>query len=218
MARLIAKHIIKTKLYLHSGLHIGDSKEKVEIGGIDSPVIRRKDNNQPYIPGSSLKGKIRCLLEQSQGITDVGKDEKINKVFGCISNSGATMPSRLIFRDAYLSVDSAKKLWDSSYTDMHFTEAKSETSIDRVNGNAKKGSLRTQERIPAGVEFDIEIVVNEWEDDPGARDAIAMLTKGIKLVNLDFLGGGGSRGSGHVEIYLQAEKGYSLVSKKIENL
>lgn len=205
MAQLKGKIKIKTTLNLKSGLHIGDSKEKVEIGGIDSPVIRRKDNNQPYIPGSSLKGKIRSLLEQSKGVAKIGTDAEINRVFGSIGGANESNPSRLIFRDAYLTEESAKLLEISEYTDMPFTEAKSETAIDRIQGKAQNGSLRTQERVPAGVSFDIEIVVNEWDDDPSAKKALEMLKKGIKMLNLDYLGGGGSRGSGHIEIALTGD-------------
>jgi CRISPR-associated protein Csm3 len=68
MNRLTTKIIINTEIELLTGLRIGDSKETLDIGGVDSPVVRRKDNNQPYIPGSSIKGKIRCLLEQIRGL------------------------------------------------------------------------------------------------------------------------------------------------------
>ena len=72
---------IKSKLKLETGLHIGASDDTMKIGGIDSPVIKRKifankENgevgfgedykrpiDEPYIAGSSLKGKIRSLLE-----------------------------------------------------------------------------------------------------------------------------------------------------------
>ena len=65
--KLYKKLIIRGTLKCLTGLHIGASKETAEIGGVDLPVVRRKDNNEPFIPGSSLKGKIRCLLEQVTG-------------------------------------------------------------------------------------------------------------------------------------------------------
>ena len=68
MKQLIKKIKIQTSITLVTGLHIGGSSENVEIGGIDSPVIKLGTReNQPYIPGSSLKGKMRCLLEQAAG-------------------------------------------------------------------------------------------------------------------------------------------------------
>lgn len=88
MNKLIKKIVINADLTLLTGLHIGDSKESTEIGGVDSPVVRRKDNFQPYIPGSSLKGKMRCLLEQTTGwFQDFKKDDKIISLFfGCSDN------------------------------------------------------------------------------------------------------------------------------------
>jgi CRISPR-associated protein Csm3 len=200
--KLIFKYKISTILTLLSGLHIGDSKENVEIGGVDSPVIRRKDNQQPYIPGSSLKGKIRCLLEQIAGASSVGDDEAINNVFG-IAKDKVTIPSKLIFRDAYLTMDSVNLLKNSPNTDMPFTEVKFENTIDRIKGKAD--NPRQQERIPAGAKFRLEFVVNGWggneEDAKGsAENSIQLLKKGLHALENDFLGGSGSRGYGHVEI------------------
>ena len=77
--KLIEKIKYTASLTCITGLHIGNSNETAEIGGVDIPVVRRKDNNQPYIPGSSLKGKIRSLLEQSKGASEVGGNSEINK-------------------------------------------------------------------------------------------------------------------------------------------
>ena len=83
MGKLIKKIKINTTLTLLTGLHIGGSSENVEIGGIDNAVIKlATKNNQPYIPGSSLKGKMRCLLEQVAGAAEVGGDKIINNLFG----------------------------------------------------------------------------------------------------------------------------------------
>ena len=61
------KYLIQGKLICETGLHIGGSTEGVEIGGVDNPVIKDPLTEQPYIPGSSLKGKLRHLLEWAQG-------------------------------------------------------------------------------------------------------------------------------------------------------
>ena len=57
------KYIITGKIICETGLHIGGTQEGVEIGGVDLIVIRDPRTNWPYIPGSSLKGKVRHLLE-----------------------------------------------------------------------------------------------------------------------------------------------------------
>lgn len=226
MIKLTKKTIIRTHLELLSGLHIGDSKETTEIGGIDLPVVRRKDNREPYIPGSSIKGKIRCLLEQIEGVTKVGDSEKVNKVFG-IAEKDNTLTSRVIFRDAYfakedkdyqngmgnLNVNVYNMLKEGEYTDMPFTEMKVENTIDRVLGKAKDGGIRNIERIPAGAKFNIEIVINEYEGENNG--SYKMLIEGLKALNNDYLGGSGSRGYGNVKVDLPGEESTSWKEETI---
>jgi CRISPR-associated protein Csm3 len=195
MEKLVKKILVSTKLTVVTGLHIGGSKDSVEIGGIDNPVIKvatREPKNQPYIPGSSLKGKMRCLLEQVNGATAVGKSEIVNNLFGYASNN---QPSKLIVRDAYLTADSVEKLVAASL-DMPYTENKYENTIDRVKGKAEHP--RQSERVPAGAEFDVEMVINVWDND-SADELKQLLKQGIALIENDYLGGSGSRGYGQVK-------------------
>lgn len=209
--KLKKKIIIKGTLTLLSGLHIGDSKENVEIGGVDSPIIRRKDNNQPYIPGSSLKGKLRSLLEtalgeglNSKGETSFDYDnyatsngKVLARLFGSAGNNGT--PSRILVRDASLSKASARKLEDSEFTDMPYSEVKFENVINRLTGTAEHP--RQIERVPAGAEFDIEFVINVMEDSDEGK-LVSLLHSGIALLEHDYLGGSGTRGYGQVKINL----------------
>ncbi|MFG6105551.1 type III-A CRISPR-associated RAMP protein Csm3 [Leptolyngbyaceae cyanobacterium CCMR0082] len=61
---LLGKLRIVSTLTAETGLHIGGSGESLDIGGIDKPVIRDPMTQQPYLPGSSLKGKLRSTLER----------------------------------------------------------------------------------------------------------------------------------------------------------
>lgn len=194
MKQLKKKIKINTSITLITGLHIGGSGDNVEIGGIDNPVIKlgTKDN-QPYIPGSSLKGKIRCLLEQIEGSAKVGGNNKINNLFGY---SQTNQPSKLIVRDAMMTPDSAEKLRNCENLDMPYTEGKWENVIDRVKGTAEHP--RQTERIPAGVSFDVEFVINVWDDDKD-DDMLNLLQKGINALENDYLGGSGSRGYGQIK-------------------
>lgn len=193
MEKLVKKILVSTKLTVVTGLHIGGSKDSVEIGGIDNPVIKvATRKNQPYIPGSSLKGKMRCLLEQVNGATAVGKSEIVNNLFGYASNN---QPSKLIVRDAYLTADSVEKLVTASL-DMPYTENKYENTIDRVKGKAEHP--RQSERVPAGAEFEVEMVINVWDND-SADELKQLLKQGIALIENDYLGGSGSRGYGQVK-------------------
>lgn len=192
MRQLIKKIKIETKLYLITGLHIGGSSDNVEIGGIDNPVIKiATKDNQPYIPGSSLKGKMRCLLEQINGSTEVGGCEEVNKLFGSLDS-----PSKIIFRDAYLDKASEERLITCDNLDMPYTEAKYENVINRVKGVAEHP--RQSERIPAGVSFDVEIIINIWDDDDESHQ-INLLEKGINALENDYLGGNGTRGYGQIK-------------------
>lgn len=194
MNQLNKKIKINTTLELLTGLHIGGSGDNVEIGGIDNPVIKLATrDNQPYIPGSSLKGKMRCLLEQIAGSAKVGGNDKINNLFGF---SQTNQPSKLIVRDAMLTDTSAKRLRDCENLDMPYTEGKWENVIDRVKGTAE--DPRQTERIPAGVSFDVEFVINVWGDDK-AEDLVNLLKKGINALENDYLGGSGSRGYGQIK-------------------
>jgi|AntRauTorckE5430_2_1112549.scaffolds.fasta_scaffold00369_9 CRISPR-associated protein Csm3 len=200
MSKSLNKKIAFTgTLTLLSGLHIGNSNDVVEIGGIDRTLVRRPDNGQPYIPGSSLKGKMRSLLEQTRGAGNVGDSNQINGLFGIASfgKDKMTIASRLIVRDAYLSEASATALRDSPHTDFPYTEVKFENSIDRIKGMA--GNPRKTERVPVGSVFNVSFVLNVWSDESEA-DHVNLLQEGIRLLEADYLGGSGSRGYGQVKL------------------
>ena len=200
MKQLVKKIKINTSITLITGLHIGGNSENVEIGGIDNPVIKLASKGEvPYIPGSSLKGKMRCLLEQAAGASKVGLDEKVNNLFGITeskANNTSNQPSKIIVRDAMLSDDSKKMLLDCDNLDMPYTENKFENTIDRVKGIAQHP--RQTERVPAGAVFNAEFILNIWDDDK-EEELIALFEKGIHLLENDYLGGSGSRGYGQIK-------------------
>ncbi len=201
MKQLVKKIKIEYTITLLTGLHIGGGSENVEIGGIDLPVIKLglKDN-QPYIPGSSLKGKMRCLLEQAAGAIEVGLDAEVNKLFGITEDKKkgtSNKPSKLIVRDAMLAEDSRKALLACEDLYMPYTESKWENTIKRVEGVAEHP--RQIERVPAGAVFNAEFVINVWYgDDESALKAL--FEKGLRLLENDYLGGSGSRGYGQVKL------------------
>ena len=200
MKQLVKKIKINTSITLITGLHIGGNSENVEIGGIDNPVVKLASKGDvPYIPGSSLKGKMRCLLEQAAGAPKVGLDAKVNNLFGITeskANNTENQPSKIIVRDAMLSDDSKKMLLDCDNLDMPFTENKFENVIDRVKGIAQHP--RQTERVPAGAEFNAEFIINVWDDDD-EQELVALFEKGIRLLENDYLGGSGSRGYGQIK-------------------
>lgn len=198
------KTIKKIELEILTGLHIGAGNDVVQIGGVDSAVIKDPVNSLPYIPGSSLKGKIRCLLETEGGYSVI--DDTINDYFGPTSdyletkkndNSYIQKPTRLIFRDLKLDESDMQKFLSGEIT----TEFKTEIVIDRQKGTAKDGGLRTIERVPPTVKFKGEVLIRYFDDE--LDNIIAVLSKGIELLNNDYLGGSGSRGYGAVKVTLK---------------
>lgn len=225
MNKLVKKIKINTNIELITGLHIGGSSDNVEIGGIDNPVIKiATKDNQPYIPGSSLKGKMRCLLEQIAGTVEVGGNNDVNKLFGVTEKKKngevvrTGLPSKLIVRDAMLQEESVRKLHNCDNLDMPYTEGKWENVIDRVKGTAEHP--RQTERIPAGVSFDVEFIINVWDNDD-EQALIALLEKGINALENDYLGGSGSRGYGQIKFgrpmkYSYADENTEWKMKNIE--
>ena len=205
MEKLIKKIILKYEIEILTGIHVGGSKDSVEIGGIDNPVIKcSTKDSQPYIPGSSLKGKIRCLLEQIDG-HDLGKSQIVNDLFGFAEKK---MPSKIIVRDAFLKEGEAERLKKCENLDMPYTENKFENTIDRYKGMAT--NPRQTERVPAGTFFDLEIVINVWDNDADGKKSITLLEKGIKALENDYLGGSGSRGYGQVKLHKLPENTISF--------
>jgi CRISPR-associated protein Csm3 len=200
MEKLVKKIKIQTSITLVTGLHIGGSSDNVEIGGIDNPVIKLATRgDEPYIPGSSLKGKMRCLLEQTAGAPKVGMDQKVNNLFGITESrtlNTDNKPSKLIVRDAILSKESKEALLACDNLDMPYTENKWENVIDRTKGVAEHP--RQSERVPAGAVFNAEFVLNIWDDD-NEQELMALFEKGIRLLENDYLGGSGSRGYGQIK-------------------
>lgn len=210
MKQLVKKIKINTSITLITGLHIGGNSENIEIGGIDNSVVKLASKGDvPYIPGSSLKGKMRCLLEQAAGAPKVGLDAKVNNLFGITENKAnntSNQPSKIIVRDAMLSDDSKKMLLDCDNLDMPYTENKIENTIDRVQGATIKGGIRQTERVPAGAVFNAEFIINIWDDDT-EEELMALFEKGIHLLENDYLGGSGSRGYGQIKFgeFVKAE-------------
>ena len=190
-----------------TGLHIGGGDDTMRIGGIDNPVIKDVNTNEPYIPGSSLKGKMRSLLEWHFGLVGVSNGDPFSseylknikfqnneedtknakvllKVFG--DKSGESGITRASFGDCKLTEDSKK---------LETSEAKYENVIDRQKGTAK--NPRQTERVPAGVKFKYDIRIKVLDDD-NEEDFKNIIKQGLILIENDYLGGNGSRGYGRV--------------------
>ncbi len=196
--------VLDYKLVLASGLHIGGGNDQFDIGGADSTVIKNPLTNEPYIPGSSLKGKLRQLLTLKYGELDGTKfklpDPVLRSIFEPVgeedARKGELQCSRAIFRDARLTKESAEKL--QKYLGIEvFTELKAENSIDPLK--SKAANPRFIERVPAGAEFTGQIVLQVFEGD-NEKNMINYLLEAFRMLEMSYLGGSGTRGYGRIEI------------------
>jgi CRISPR-associated protein Csm3 len=220
--KLIGKLILEGEMHCETGLHVGVGKGSLEIGGADNPVVKDA-HGRPYVPGSTLRGRIRALLEQATGMavpselvfiskrkgqevrihqSDRPDDEicilfgrspgRMEKVGGGDIDSNHATPARLSVFDAPLVPESITASMRETLDD-ELTEVKSENAIDRITSQANP---RTLERVPAGAKFTIRMVLDMMCPEDAAL--APLVVQGLRFLEDDALGGGGSRGSGRV--------------------
>lgn len=203
------------QIELLSGLHIGSGNTEIHIGGTDNPVITNPITQQPYIPGSSIKGKMRSLLEWQLGVvgqtdghplsfkhlnklegTLLDKAKALIKLFGGAPDGDIDQkllheigPSRLAFWDCSLDPEWVKTMDDKN---LMLTEVKMENTIDRIKGTAEHP--RNTERVPATARFDFNLTIRIHDHE----DLTDTLLVGLKLLEYTGLGGSGSRGYGKI--------------------
>lgn len=217
------KLILEADLHCETGLHIGAGKGSLEIGGADNPVVKDAFG-RPYVPGSSLRGRLRSLLEQASGLTpsemvyvskrkgqevrihqsDRADDEicilfgrspgRMERMQGDAFEASTATPARLTVYDAPLDMESITAAMRENLDD-ELTEVKSENAVDRITSQANP---RTLERVPAGARFKVRIVMDVLCDDD--KPLAASLASALRMMEDDSLGGGGSRGNGRVKL------------------
>lgn len=204
-------YVLNIKLELLSGLYIGGNDSGFDIGGADSDVIRNPLTNEPYIPGSSLKGKLKSLLKYHIKEVDrtekdiIFKDSNITNIFEPI-DEGNVKITRAIFRDLTLTKESEKELQNILGIGC-FTEIKAENKVNPISG--KSDSPRFIERVPAGAIFEGEIVLNVFDGD-NKEIMMENIKKSLKLLEMNYLGGNGTRGYGRVKVEFDEFKEVNL--------
>jgi len=216
--KLEGRIFIDFEIAAQTGLHIGGSDTGIEIGGVDKTVIRDPLSNRPYIPGSSLRGKMRSLLEKYRGLPQnqrIGRGRihscqrgerseyrecDVCQIFGVPGEIEFGAPTRLVVRDVPMTDNSARALQER--TDLPYTETKTEVSIDRVTSAANPRQI---ERVPAGAVFGrARLVYSVYAGsgcDPRADiRRLGTVVEALQLLEDDYLGGQGSRGYGQVTL------------------
>ncbi len=251
--RLYGRIFLDMDIRAVTGLRIGGSPATLAIGSLDNPVIRNPLNQQPYIPGSSLRGKMRSLWEKSTGATQDFPIRKGNpavyihapqyqnpadyendpvcRIFGVTGDMPVPNPTRLIVHDVFLSDDSVELLETVAQTDQPFTETKWEAAIDRITSAAVP---RQMERVPAGAVFSgARLVYSLYGTRDRSLDEIAWffdVLRMLRLVEDDYLGSAGARGSGRVRFenlllgvratrdYAQVPEGFPIEAVSVQEL
>lgn len=220
---LRGKVVLTGSIECVTGLHIGSSRDNLDIGGLDAPVLRDPLTRAPYIPGSSVKGKLRSLFERRQGMTydrpggqGIYRHEcvdptcRVCRLFGASGEKKEenNLPARLIVRDSLLTEASREQL-GSIDTGLQYTEWKFENALDRITAAANPRQI---ERVPAGAEFTFEMIYNvEAPQAKETEEDLVHLLETMSLLEDDYLGGHGSRGYGKIRFDLS-----QLSSRKVD--
>lgn len=196
MEKLTAKIVITGKMVIKTGLHIGGSKSSLDIGGVDLNIIKTP-KGVPFIPGSSLKGKLRSLLAREEGSQEVRNDSQdIRRIFGDPGDKKERGSiTRLSVRDSFLDVEHFRKIFEIGEMDFDYSEVKWENTIDRKSGTAEHP--RQIERVPAGAQFSFEMIYDVYDND--YQDDVENIIKSMHLLCDDYLGGQGTRGYGKIQ-------------------
>ena len=201
--KLDKRIIISGTIEAVTPLHIGSGKPEVELGEVDMPILR-DPSGQPYIPGSSLKGRVRAEAEKiarKMGM-DVCEPPDVNSMCGskkgrvedfCIccrifgTAGKISLASKVKFRDAY-PLERVESLLE-----------RTGIAIDRKTGAVAKGALYTIEAVPAGTQFGLEIVAENLSDEE-----LKLLKAALRSVEDSALGGSSTRGFGKVKITIES--------------
>jgi len=219
------KYIIKADLRCITGLHIGGTDEGFEIGGMDNPVIKDPITGYPYIPGSSLKGKIRGLLEWTTTHNDKIKENneekeikrtRVENMLKLKEGKWSAQPCNCGVCDVCIvfgaSADTKGQKEPTRLTVRDSFPKKSSIENWEVNLGEKiyteaktenaidrltsEATPRTMERVPADSVFEVEMLFDLYKNDDVQK--LKKVFEGITLLEDSALGGGGSRGSGKV--------------------
>jgi CRISPR-associated protein Csm3 len=215
--KLIGKIIITGNITVKTGLAIGGNKSGIDIGGLDNPVIKTYQGI-PYIPGSSLKGKMRALIARVAGTRNVSDDvskmsdpkneyRHLATIFGFgandANNKEKSGEALLKVRDSYV---------ENSCEKVVLTEEKTENQIDRVTG---KANPRPIERVVHGTIFKMEMCLDVYDENK-SKEYLKLILLAINLLKQDYLGGGGTRGHGRVDIDKIEYQYYEVIKKELE--
>ena len=219
---------LKGTIVLKSGLHIGSGNMEMQIGGTDSPVIKHPHTHEPYIPGSSIKGKVRSLIEMMSGLVPLAREKE--------RNGGGVISLETLRHDTVRNDPSLKKRAENilkifghcgstaekdleitaslgptrvSFADCHLNSDWREMARNKMYPLTEEKSENRIDRIQGTAEHPrfiervpegtkFDFTVSFKEIQKGDEELLDTLLVGLRLLEWDALGGSGSRGYGRI--------------------
>jgi CRISPR-associated protein Csm3 len=194
------KVVLSAEMVALTGIRVGAASSGLDIGGVDQPVLRDPVTNEPYIPGSSIKGKLRSLLTKAHGLpleqlvqrpvevwlhwcTDVAAYRRcpICPTFGQFPSGprgarfGFVTPTRLIARDARLGPE-LQVVEDGVVSRKPWKEVDTDLPYSEVKVEVAldvvtaASNPRQMERVPPGAIFESELLFTVYRSDDGTID------------------------------------------------
>lgn len=224
--QILGKYILEGSIVCRTGLHIGGSTTGLEIGGLDNPVIKDPLTDQPLIPGSSLKGKLRSLTEWYFGLIEAHKKHGGFQAYSCDDLKNDPPESETPEHDRWQKALILARIYGPASDDSKvrsvagptrltvrdsFLTKMSENKLQKILGQGSFTEVKTEnaldrvtseanprpvERVPAGSEFALKLIMDRFDKDDDRL--FQHLFTAMSLLEHSSLGGGGSRGSGQV--------------------
>lgn len=214
---LYGKIFIEGEIKCVTGLHIGASQQ-VNVGPVDAAVVRDPITQEPYLPGSSLRGRLRALFErkmhgqdhQTYKYESMGQDVHLHvcnepdcpicRLFGAVAPADTqeqwNRPSPLKIPD--LPMKDAEAFNKKLRSPLLYTEWKAENALDRVTAHSNPRDI---ERVPKGAKFELSLIY-DVTNPANIKADLENLAGLLCLLEDDALGGHSSRGYGRVKVRL----------------
>jgi CRISPR-associated protein Csm3 len=225
--KFLGKYLLSGRVVCLTGLHIGGSTTGMEIGGVDNPVIKDPLTDEPVIPGSSLRGKLRTLTEWQLGLIEQHSKHKGFQAYACDELKQPCPKAGSSDYEKWRNAFAVARLYGAANDDTKvratagptrltvrdvFLTAASRKDLQKVLGQGTFTEVKTEnsldrvtseanprplERVPAKSEFDLNLILDIYDADD--TGLFKHLFTALSMLEQSSLGGGGSRGSGQVE-------------------
>ncbi|NJO73518.1 MAG: type III-A CRISPR-associated RAMP protein Csm3 [Leptolyngbyaceae cyanobacterium RM1_406_9] len=196
--QLAGKIRIESTLLVETGLHIGGGGETLDIGGLDKPVIRDPLTQQPYLPGSSIKGKLRSILErlhnrslnrEGNGIYRYESDDLVN---GYTDVSTKDKPDQYVWFEGASTCPVSRLFGSTGGSNCWILSSGLEDreSVERVEGVAPKIINGLEHvKIKRGDNSPARLIVRDCHLEPTSAEKLKRVDTGLYMTEWKFENG-----------------------------